>query len=211
MQPFPSTDVLVSIADTLANQGWSVTTEFLPLDLVVALAEESRLLFNSGKLNKASVGKGNHVTKNAMIRGDRIGWIDDTQLTTAQQALMNHLEHLRQILNATLQLGLFEYEGHFSVYPVGSYYRKHLDQFHSDTARTVSCVIYLNSTWEEKDGGQLRIYLHPDDPLSFVDISPKGGTLVTFLSSDFWHEVLPAQKIRLSATGWFKTRSNMPA
>ena len=211
MQPFLSTDILASIANDLANQGWSITPDFLPIDLVSTLAEESTILFDAGKLIEANIGKGHLVTKNTMIRGDHIGWIDNAQLTTAQQALINRLELLRQTLNANLQLGLFEYEGHFSVYPTGSFYRKHLDQFQNDTSRIVSCILYLNTTWEEKDGGELRIYLHPDEPLPYIDTLPIGGTLVTFLSSNFWHEVLPANKTRLSATGWFKTRSNAPA
>jgi SM-20-related protein len=40
-----------------------------------------------------------------------------------------------------------------------------------------------------------------------VDVAPRGGTLVAFLSGTFHHEVLPATRERLSVTGWLKVRS----
>ena len=36
---------------------------------------------------------------------------------------------------------------------------------------------------------------------------PPGGTLVSFLSAELYHEVLPARRDRASITGWFKTRT----
>jgi len=30
------------------------------------------------------------------------------------------------------------------------------------------------------------------------------GTIVCFMSDEFWHEVLPANKTRMSITGWFR-------
>ncbi|MFT6394425.1 MAG: SM-20-related protein [Methylophilaceae bacterium] len=39
-----------------------------------------------------------------------------------------------------------------------------------------------------------------------MDILPKSGRIVLFLSAKFWHEVLPATRERLSLTGWFRTR-----
>jgi len=29
---------------------------------------------------------------------------------------------------------------------------------------------------------------------------------VCFMAGDFWHEVLPAKKTRMSITGWFRRR-----
>ena len=56
----------------------------------------------------------------------------------------------------------------------------------------------------------LRLYLDDADSAHFIDIAPVAGTLVTFLSSRFWHEVLPARRVRMSLTGWYKTRTNLP-
>jgi Rps23 Pro-64 3,4-dihydroxylase Tpa1-like proline 4-hydroxylase len=39
-----------------------------------------------------------------------------------------------------------------------------------------------------------------------LDILPMAGRLVLFLSGEFWHEVRPAKRPRMSLTGWFRTR-----
>lgn len=56
------------------------------------------------------------------------------------------------------------------------------------------------------DGAQMRLYLD-NTCREHVDVSPLDGTLVSFLSTDCYHEVLPACRPRPSLTGWFKTRA----
>ena len=82
------------------------------------------------------------------------------------------------------------------MYPPGAFYRRHLDRFASDDRRALSCVLYLNEAWRAEDGGALRLYL----PGRHRDVLPRAGTLVAFLSERFEHEVLPAQRERLSLT-----------
>jgi SM-20-related protein len=71
-------------------------------------------------------------------------------------------------------------------------------------------VLYLNRNWGEEDGGQLRLYTDPLDQGRYREIPPLGGSLVTFLSARFLHEVLPARRERISITGWFKRRGERP-
>lgn len=141
------------------------------------------------------------------IRTDRVSWLDPDALTAAQRRYWEQLEQLRLAVNRQMFLGLFELEGHFAIYPPGTYYRKHLDQFRGIAGRQLSCILYLNEAWDETDGGQLRIYTDPDDPEAFEEVLPRGGQLVTFLSARFLHEVLPARRERLSLTGWLRTRA----
>jgi SM-20-related protein len=117
------------------------------------------------------------------------------------------MECLRRAVNGALTLGLFDFEGHLAVYPPGSYYRKHLDQFQGVGLRTLTCVCYLNPGWDSADGGQLRLYTDPAHPERYQEILPESGRLVLFLSADFLHEVLPARQPRLSLTGWFRRRA----
>jgi SM-20-related protein len=128
-------------------------------------------------------------------------------LSAAQRLYWTQLEQLRLAVNQMLFLGLYELEAHLAVYPPGTYYRKHLDQFRGIGARTLSCVLYLNDDWLEQDGGALRIYTEPEAPERSVAVLPKGGRLVSFFSARFLHEVEPAQRERFSLTGWFKRRS----
>jgi SM-20-related protein len=193
-----------SIADELAAHSYAVTPNFLNASEVDALIADLHQLQQSGEMRSAGVGKNAEVTQS--VRGDFIYWLEAATATLAQQAYLQRLEHLRQACNRTLYLGLFDYEGHFASYPPGAIYRKHLDQFQQDSLRTLTAILYLNRDWQTADGGQLRMYLDGEDESNYRDIQPTAGTLVTFLSARYWHEVLPATRERLSITGWFRTR-----
>lgn len=197
-----------SIADEITAQGYAVTPGFLSSAEVTALADDLRALQASGQMRDAGIGKDAEFSKS--VRGDFIHWLDETSAGPAQRAYWQRLESLRLAFNRTLYLGLFEFEAHFASYPPGAFYRKHLDQFQHDSQRALTCILYLNDAWQEADGGQLRIYLDANDDSIYRDIQPEGGTLVTFLSLRFWHEVLPARRERLSITGWFRTRPAQP-
>lgn len=191
-----------SIINDLATQGWSVASDFLAPCAILTLAQETRELHAHGNMRQAGVSQARKI--NSDIRGDFIFWLEDPYLSAAQRDYLSALENLRQAVNAQLQLGIFEFEGHAALYPPGSFYRRHLDSFQNSNLRRLTCILYLNQDWNPQDGGQLRFYL---DETHSLDIAPIGGTLVTFLSDRFWHEVLPANRDRMSITGWFKQRS----
>lgn len=193
--------MLDDIADALASRGWAVTPGFLPADSIAQLAEDARHSHANGEMHHAGTSKSRII--NHELRGDEIVWLSD-HLTDAQQHYLACMESLRQSLNRSLQLGLFEYESHIALYPAGSFYRKHLDNFQHSNQRILTSILYLNHDWKTEDGGQLRIFLDASE----MDVNPNAGTLVTFLSDRFWHEVLPAKRERLSITGWFKQRGN---
>lgn len=192
------------IMDDIARQGWSVVTDFMPSETVTQLADETLRLRQKNAFRPAGVGKGTSRAVNTEIRSDFILWLEEPDISLIQRDYLACLEELRLAANASLQLGLFDFEGHLAIYPAGSFYRRHIDRFQNDSLRTLTAILYLNRDWKEEDGGLLRLYL---DDEKHLDIPPRGGTLVTFLSDRFWHEVLPANHERISITGWFKTRS----
>jgi len=198
------TDITDHITELLAKQGWAVVPDFIPAPLVTELAHEAQQLKQNGIPRPAGIGKGAERTVNTDIRGDAILWLNEPDLTDAQSKYFASLEELRMASNAALQLGLFEFEGHLAIYPPGAFYQRHLDRFRNDSLRTQTAILYLNTDWQEEQGGQLRMYLNDTE---YIDILPQAGTLVTFLSERYWHEVLPANRERMSITGWFKTRS----
>jgi SM-20-related protein len=120
------------------------------------------------------------------------------------------MELLRQTLNRELTLGLFGFEAHLALYPLGARYRCHIDQFQNEGDRVLSTSLYLNPGWGVEDEGFLRIYLDEPESAPFEDVLPVGGTLVCFLSGRFHHEVLPSRRERLAATGWFTRRRSQP-
>ena len=194
-----------TIVERIAEQGYAVIEHFLSHQEVKVLALQAQSLQNAGEMHKATTGVAK--VENATRRGDFIHWIEASQAKSAETSYLNAMGELQQAINQAFFLGLFELESHFAIYPQGAGYQKHLDQFVGKEERKVSCILYLNNDWHSDDGGQLRMYLDKKDEMRFIDITPQAGTLVVFLSSDFLHEVLPANRERMSITGWFRTRS----
>jgi SM-20-related protein len=201
--------VIERIVGQLAEHGWCALPGFLPDELARALAQEAEALHRAGLMRPAATGQGGQREVRTSLRGDSIGWLDEQPASTAQAEFLSRMEALRLAANSELQLGLFDLEAHFARYPAGSCYQKHLDVFQQDSRRTLSVICYLNSSWQEAEGGQLRLYLDENgmDSTRHVDILPQGGTLACFLSHRFAHEVLPATRSRLSLTGWFRRRA----
>ncbi len=196
-----------TIASAIRDRGWAVVQDLFSPAETRALGEDLCANWRDGQLRPAGIGHGADRQLRADIRGDQILWLDPAGASPPQRVYQERMEALRLAINRATYLGLFDLESHFAVYPPGSFYRRHLDRFHDDSARTVSCILYLNEDWQPQDGGQLRLYLDDAGTEAPLDIEPVAGTLVVFLSGRFWHEVLPTRRERLSVTGWFRTRT----
>jgi len=195
---------LNALLDDLAGPGWHIDREFLPEAQLQAVREECLATLAAGAFHAAGVGSG-QAQVHSEIRGDQIFWIEETTAGPALSDVLQRLEALRQAVNQALFLGLFDLEVHFAAYPPGAGYQRHVDRFRDDDRRALTLILYLNPPdWTTADGGQLRFW--PDENAAPLDIEPAGGTLVVFLSDRFWHQVLPAQRQRLSLTGWYRRR-----
>lgn len=194
------------IADGLASDGWIVLPKVLPDAAITAIADEIRGQFAAGDFHRAGVGKNGETQVVNEVRGDHVNWLELDSAPPLQGAWLDWLQQLSAELNRNLYLGLQEFEGHAAIYPPGSFYKKHLDQFRGTSERSVTAILYLNPDWQAEHGGQLRIYLD-DDCRDYRDIAPQAGTLVVFLAARFYHEVLTAERERIALTGWFKRRA----
>jgi SM-20-related protein len=197
-------DQLAELCTALAADGHATVADFLPPSAIRALAECARRREADGAFHAAGVGRGAALLQQTGVRGDRILWLEERTPAPAEVVFWRAIEALRLALNGTLYLGLFDFEGHYAMYPPGTRYCRHRDRFRDDDARTLSCALYLNDDWSAADGGALRIHV---DAENSRDVLPAGGTFVCFLSERFEHEVLPAARERLSLTGWFRRRA----
>lgn len=191
-----------SIVERLAGPGWAVCPGFINPQHLELLATEAAALWKNGEFRHARVGIGPQRQLRPEIRSDHVLWLDESDASPALAAYLALIEQLRLALNQALFLGLFSFEVHLTVYPAGSFYQRHVDQFQGTRHRIVSCILYLNRDWQPADGGQLRLY----PPDGMVEIYPEGGTLVVFLSEGIEHEVCPAKRERFSLTGWLRLR-----
>lgn len=155
---------------------------------------------------KAGIGREDAYQLNQFVRRDEIFWIPPQ--TKAMSSYFDWIEALRLHINKHLFLGLFDYECHFAHYPVGAFYKKHVDAFIGQSNRVVTTILYLNPNWNPEHGGELVLYA--EDGIEVLEtITPEYGKLVVFLSHVFPHEVLPAQNDRYSLTGWYRINNNL--
>lgn len=193
------------IIDGILTDGYGIVDDFLMPDEVAVLAKRLRNRREAGQFRAAGIGN-QQVTIENTIRGDEILWLDETMATPDERVFLRRINEFVEYVNQTCYLGLRESEFHYALYPAGTFYKRHLDQFRSDSRRKLSVICYLNTDWQKADGGQLAVYLPQDDGTERrVTVSPVGGRLVCFESGRLEHEVLPATRERLSVTGWLKT------
>jgi SM-20-related protein len=187
-----------AIADGLADRSYAIADQFLSQTEVDAILSLEDFRQHTARFKKAGIGKRQGLQINEGVRGDYIQWLDKTSGPAELMAFTAKVQKLMAYLNETLFLSLKDFEIHMTVYPVGTFYKRHLDQFQKDDHRKLSIICYLNTNWKQEHGGQLRIYL----PGHHVDILPVAGRLVCFRSDQLEHEVLAATRERLSLTGW---------
>lgn len=188
--------------DALATDGFVVLPGWLAAESVAALRAELPSGGSLEGLQRAGVGRGGERRVLDAVRGDWIRWLDGS--SPEQQRFLQHMETIRLDVNRALQLGVFEVEAHFALYPPGSGYERHLDAFQGDNPRRLSAVLYLNRDWVATDGGELVLF--DAEGREIRRILPEGGTLVLFLSQQVPHAVLPATRWRASIAAWFRVR-----
>ena len=170
---------------------------FIPDILATQLRKHLLDLQSLNELQSAGTGNQKIALQDKSIRGDLIYWLDRKHNNFSENAFLDLIDQFILHLNRTCYTGITGYEFHYALYPAGSFYIKHKDQFRDTAQRQYTMIFYLNEDWISKDGGQLCIhhYAHTEN------IDPLSGRCVFFKSSELEHEVLLAHKARMSITG----------
>ena len=158
------------------------------------------MLYSQNQLLDAGTGNEIEVNHDKKIRSDKIFWLDRIHQNKYENDFFDLMDRFIIYLNQTCYTGITGYEFHYALYETGSFYKKHFDQFRNNKKRVYSMIMYLNSDWQIDDGGELCIYNEDD----CQHISPTQGKSVFFKSDELEHEVLLANKPRMSITGWLK-------
>ena len=196
-----------ALLNSIDRLGWGVQTDGVSDVASRRLMTECEEACLQGEFRKAGVGRGRALEVREEIRGDQVLWLLPGTESTEQMAYLAELEILRLALNQRFFLGLFDFEGHFAIYPQGAFYKPHLDRHAGTSERIITVILYLNPDWQPGDGGELKLWTTSGEKSGeFELIEPRLGTMVCFLAGEFWHEVLPAHKTRMSITGWFRAR-----
>jgi SM-20-related protein len=209
---FPDERSMSLLADAVAEPGYGVFPDFLPTGLqddLRALMEEK---MTEDRLVRAGVGTGSGLQVRPEIRTDFIVWLDEQDPAPVVQAWLGAMTSLCEYFRHRLFLPLWSYEGHLARYPAAGFYKPHLDQHLQTMARQITVIAYLNELWEDGHGGELRLFTDPQRGVKgpYLEVLPRAGTLVIFRSADFWHEVRPSTRERISLTGWLRGREEWP-
>lgn len=194
-------DQYESLISSVAEKSYGILESFVDSDLLMNLRKILLSKLAEGEMHQAGVGRRYSFVENTKVRGDLISWIEPDNANLYEEMFFDWIDQFLTYLNQTCYTNLKGYEFHYAYYDIGSFYKRHLDQFKSDSGRKFSFVCYLNPHWDEKDGGQLVLYTPNEKKV----IQPRAGTVCFFKSDEIEHEVLETLQPRLSITGWLKT------
>ena len=178
-----------------------ISNEFLNEELASQLRKNLKTLYENEALQLAGIGNDHLYSQNKDIRRDKIFWLEKKSENPFEQEFFRLIDDFVHYLNRTCFTSIKSYEFHYALYEKGAFYKKHIDQFKSDDRRVFSVIMYLNDTWTENDGGELKLYLDAGIEI----ISPTNQKCVFFKSNELAHEVSQSNVPRMSVTGWLKT------
>tara|TARA_B100001109_G_scaffold255903_1_gene262937 strand:- start:1945 stop:2610 length:666 start_codon:yes stop_codon:yes gene_type:complete len=197
--------LFTDIAADIRQQGYSVQRDAVPVRLSSGLLYRLANM-DTDEFQRAGTGRLQDHQLNAFVRRDRIHWL--TNDNPHEQSWLTFAYNLQQFLNRELFLGLFSYECHFAHYRPGDFYKKHQDAFKGQANRILTTVLYLNPDWQTRHHGELVMYHGHGEQPELTRVLPRFGTLVVFLSEEFPHEVLAAERDRYSIAGWYRLNSS---
>jgi SM-20-related protein len=193
-------EIFNTLIDTFIDNKVGIAQDFISAGLSLQLKQNLANCYADNRFKKAGTGNDKQISHDNAVRGDMIYWLDRKHNNSYENAFFDVMDSFVLYLNNTCYTGITGYEFHYTLYPTGSFYKKHLDQFKTNDSRKYSMIIYLNAGWLQADGGELCIH-HKN---SLQHITPENGKSVFFKSSELEHEVLLTTKPRMSITGWLK-------
>lgn len=189
------------IQGLIDNEYGSLDDFFLP-NTLAGLRTNMSILNSSGEMKHAGIGNKLDFKNDTSIRGDKINWIDEQSSNVHEELYFKKIWRFIHHMNNTCFTSIKSFESHYANYEIGSFYKRHVDQFKNEKGRKFSMALYLNEDWKTEDEGLLSLY--PTKGTQ-KDITPLEGRIVFFRSNEMEHEVHPSStRERKSITGWLK-------
>ncbi|KAG0351837.1 2OG-Fe(II) oxygenase superfamily-domain-containing protein [Gamsiella multidivaricata] len=202
----------------LFHKGYTVLDNVIDQSVIQSVRDWGTHMFKAGQMDKAS-GKHNieeDPFREGSARGDYTIWVSPGSKFLEQSPALNQCvdwfsKQLHVDLAKLVHLhGQAEYQ--LAYYPPdSSHYERHRDSFPTNDRddrdqRRVTAIVYFNPDWTEGDGGELRIFDKgmSDEEEKQIDVAPKAGRCVLFLSGVMDHAVLPSFKERIALTSWYR-------
>ncbi|WP_339607758.1 2OG-Fe(II) oxygenase [uncultured Roseivirga sp.] len=188
----------INWVDQLSQNDFVVIDDFLDKQLFENIRAYFLDRLETDGFSDAAIGALNQKQLEKSIRGDKIYWLERKN-DLEMESFFQLSDELIQQLNQLCYLSLSGCEFHLAHYPIGTFYKKHIDQFKGRSNRLISVIIYLNVGWKPGDGGELKVFKENGEELL---VEPLAGRCVMFKSDTVPHEVMKTQVNRYSLTGW---------
>jgi SM-20-related protein len=188
------------LIDSYLENNIGIDASFLTDALSQGLQQNILQLQQDNLMVAAGIGNNELKDANQKMRSDTIYWMDKSHDNIFEQEFLHRVDDFVECLNRTCYTGINSYEFHYAVYEEGSFYKRHKDQFKTDSDRKFSLINYLNNDWLDEDGGQLLVYQND----SVQKIQPHSQKAVFFKSDEMEHEVARSNRRRMSISGWLK-------
>lgn len=219
-----SNDVRIQSKDLneLLSNDVVIIKDFIPPSLIKELRNDIDNLRDDTRFRIAKIGQDSTNELNTDIRVAETCFIgrnklQDSPLNSNRDKLYDILDTLCSDLskNSVVALDGSLNEFLYAFYPKGGFYRRHRDAIPNSASvlRQYSLLLYLNDNWTEDDGGQLRThrdgggdFLPEGQEPNYIDVEPRGGTLVLFKSDKIPHEVLDTNSKRYAVVGWYNRK-----
>jgi len=186
----------------LIDDQYGCCNDFVSPTTIQGLRSNMNILNAAGVMKAAGIGNKVAFQKDKTIRGDKVNWIQDESTNQYEVIYLSKIGRFIDHLNKTCFTSIKTFESHYAHFELGSFYKRHIDQFKSEKGRKYSIVLYLNQDWKKEDDGMLSLYPSPSGQ---KDISPLEGRMVFFRSDEMEHEVHPSlTRERRSIAGWLK-------
>ena len=195
----------------LFNFGYTICDHFADdtaVDAVCELANASLELRGAGPDKDSPAADGVHwiTPQPRTARKDVTTWLGEghplaAPLTPAFDLLQADLCAIAR-LRSKREMQLACYLGPGDGYKRHTDARPEIDM--QGAERKVTAIVYCNQDWRIEHGGALQLRLADHQGGGVLNVEPKGGRLLLFLSGCMMHEVLPSYYRRLAVTCWFR-------
>jgi len=192
----------------LHRVGFVSLHDIFPVELAQAVKQKACEMGRGDELKPAGMSRQAGKWKDTTARGDLTLWLHPGEAGhEAYEPLLDFFQRLREDLGRVIGLRRPRGEYQLALYPGGGAgYVRHRDAFpqretgEEAEVRKVTAIAYTGEAWQAEDGGNLRAYVGDGS----VDVEPRAGNVVVFLSGLVEHEVLPSFADRVAMTAWFR-------
>ena len=135
----------------LIDDQYGCCKNFISPSTVSGLRNNLTSLKASGNMISAGIGNKMVFQNDQLIRSDTVKWIEELSTNPFEDIYLKKIWRFIHHLNKTCSTSIKTYESHYANYALGSFYKRHIDQFKNEKGPKILNSLILKSGL---DGGR---------------------------------------------------------